>query len=159
MATKASPVSWDREVDLLVFGAGMGGMAAALVAKCEGLEVLVCEKTAQVGGTTATAGGTTWIPGNSQGQKGLHPDNIAAGRTYMDAEIGPDPSPLREAFLTTGAEAVDYFERNTEVRFSYEAPGFARGLQITLAAVSLLLLWAGAAAWIDRRHGATLRQG
>jgi len=122
MATKAMVASWDREVDLLVFGAGMGGMAAALVGKCEGLEVLVCEKTAQVGGTTATSGGTTWIPGNSLSRKTQHPDNIAAARTYLDGEIGPDPSPLREAYLTTGAEAIDYFERNTEVRFKANDP-------------------------------------
>ena len=57
---------WDREVDVLVFGAGMGGMCAALVAACENLEVLLCEKTDQVGGTTATSAGTVWIPGSSQ---------------------------------------------------------------------------------------------
>ena len=57
---------WDREVDVLVFGAGMGGMTAALVASLEGLDVLLCEKTDQVGGTTSTSAGTVWIPGSSQ---------------------------------------------------------------------------------------------
>ena len=46
---------WDRETDVLVFGAGMGGMTAALVASLEGLDVLLCEKTDQVGGTTSTS--------------------------------------------------------------------------------------------------------
>lgn len=32
------------EVDLLVIGAGAGGMSAALAAAIMGLEVLVCEK-------------------------------------------------------------------------------------------------------------------
>jgi len=50
----------DREIDLLVFGAGAGGMTTALMAKLEALNVLLCEKTHQVGGTTATSGGTTW---------------------------------------------------------------------------------------------------
>jgi len=44
---------WDREVDLLVFGSGCGGMTAALVAANEGLDVLLCEKAGQLGGTTA----------------------------------------------------------------------------------------------------------
>src|SRR5205085_5918866 len=57
---------WDREVDVLIFGAGMGGMTAALVASLEGLDVLLCEKTDQVGGTTSTSAGTVWIPGSSQ---------------------------------------------------------------------------------------------
>jgi hypothetical protein len=38
-----------------------------------------------------------------------------------------------------------------EVRFTYDAPGFARGLWITVAALSTLLLWAGAAVYADRR--------
>ena len=38
-----------------------------------------------------------------------------------------------------------------EVRFTYEAPGYIRGLQITLLSLSLLLLWAGGAAYAGRR--------
>ena len=34
----------EREVDLLVAGAGSAGMAAALVASLEGLDVILCEK-------------------------------------------------------------------------------------------------------------------
>ena len=55
-----------REVDLLVAGAGPAGLTAALVASLEGLDVLLCEKSDQVGGTGATSAGTLWIPGNSQ---------------------------------------------------------------------------------------------
>ena len=38
-----------------------------------------------------------------------------------------------------------------EVRFTYEAPGYIRGLQITLLSLSILLLWAGGAAYAGRR--------
>ena len=54
------------EVDLLIAGAGPAGMTAALVASLEGLDVLLCEKSDQVGGTGSTSAGTLWIPGNSQ---------------------------------------------------------------------------------------------
>jgi hypothetical protein len=43
-----------------------------------------------------------------------------------------------------------------EVLFTFEAPGFVRGLQITLLAVSLLLLWAGVAAYVDTSPAARL---
>lgn len=115
-------MKWDKEVDLLVIGAGAAGMTAALVGKCEGLEVLICEKTALVGGTSATSGGTAWVPGNSLGTKTNYSDEIEAARTYLAGEIGPDATGLREAFLDTGANAVDYLQRHTEVKFKAYDP-------------------------------------
>ena len=41
----------DAEVDLVIAGGGPAGMTAALVASLEGLDVLLCEKSEQVGGT------------------------------------------------------------------------------------------------------------
>ena len=54
------------EVDVLVAGAGAAGMTAALVCALQGLDVLLCEKSLQVGGTTATSAGTIWVPGTKQ---------------------------------------------------------------------------------------------
>ena len=51
-----------KSIDLIVLGAGAGGLTAAAVAATEGLEVLVLEKAAQVGGTTAISGGMIWAP-------------------------------------------------------------------------------------------------
>lgn len=56
----------DWEVDLLIAGAGPAGMTVALVASLEGLDVLLCEKSDQVGGTGSTSAGTLWIPGKSE---------------------------------------------------------------------------------------------
>ena len=39
------------------------------------------------------------------------------------------------------------------VRFTYDAPGFRRGLHVTLLAISILLLWLGGALYMDRRLG------
>ena len=88
---------WDREVDVLVFGAGMGGMCAALFAAHEGLDVFLCEKTDQVGGTTATSAGTVWIPGSSQSVRDGVPDRIEDARRFLAAEIGPRAESVREA--------------------------------------------------------------
>lgn len=40
-----------------------------------------------------------------------------------------------------------------EVRFGYDAPGFALGLQITVVAMALLLFWTAAAAYMALRSG------
>jgi 3-oxosteroid 1-dehydrogenase len=108
---------WDREVDVLIFGAGMGGMTAALVASLEGLDVLLCEKTDQVGGTTSTSAGTVWIPGSSQAKRDGVPDSIDDARRYLAAEIGPRAEDTREAFLAAGPAALDYLEQRSEVKF------------------------------------------
>src|ERR1700730_1969736 len=109
---------WDREVDVLVFGAGMGGMTAALVASLEGLDVLLCEKTDQVGGTTSTSAGTVWIPGSSQAMRDGVPDSIDDARRFLAAEIGPSDVDVREAFLSAGPAALDYLEQRSEVKFT-----------------------------------------
>jgi succinate dehydrogenase/fumarate reductase flavoprotein subunit len=107
-----------REVDLLVAGAGAGGMAAALVGALEGLEVLLCEASDQVGGTAATSAGTLWIPGNRQSIAAGFSDSAEAAEAYLDSIIGAEAGrPLRAAFLRTGADAIDYLAARTDVTF------------------------------------------
>src|SRR3954468_7548901 len=111
-------MKWDREVDVLIFGAGMGGMTAALIASLEGLDVLLCEKTDQVGGTTSTSAGTVWIPGSSQAVRDGVPNSIDDARRFLAAEIGPRAEDVREAFLAAGPAALDYLEARSEVKFT-----------------------------------------
>src|SRR5207237_8265034 len=86
------------EVDVLVVGAGAAGMTAALVASLEGLDVLLCEKSPQVGGTTASSMGTIWVPGTRQSRAAGFTDGIADARRYLDAVIGPAPDNRRESY-------------------------------------------------------------
>src|SRR5579864_3448849 len=106
------------EVDALVIGAGAAGMTAALVCALEGLNVLLCEKSAQVGGTTATSAGTIWVPGTRQSREAGFADRIDDARQYLDAVIGAASDDRREAFLRTAADAVDYLDRRSEVKFT-----------------------------------------
>ncbi len=111
-------MSAEREVDLLVAGAGPAGMAAALVAAIEGLDVLLLEKSDQVGGTGATSAGTLWIPGNSQSKATGFSDSAEAADKYLSALIGENTNhPLRAAYLQTGPRAIDYLEANSDVQF------------------------------------------
>jgi len=108
----------EREVDLLIAGAGPAGMTAALVAAIEGLDVLLCEKSDQVGGTGATSAGTLWIPGNSQSRATGFNDSAEQADTYLNALIGEATNrELRDAFLQTGPEAIDYLCARSEVQF------------------------------------------
>ena len=104
-------------VDVLVFGAGAGGMTAALVCALEGLDVLICEKSAQVGGTTATSAGTIWVPGTRQARDAGHKDSIADARRYLDAVAGPAPDNRRDVYLETGPGVVEYLAQKSEVKF------------------------------------------
>ena len=93
-------------------------MAAALVAALEGLEVLLCEASDQVGGTAATSAGTLWIPGNRQSIAAGVTDSAEAVETYLDAIIGAETSRhLRAAFLRTGPDAIDYLAARSDVVF------------------------------------------
>src|SRR5262245_43924134 len=111
-------MSVEREVDLLIAGAGPAGMTAALVASLEGLDVLLCEKSDQVGGTGATSAGTLWIPGNSESKAAGFSDSAADAERYLDALIAsPSLRDARAAFLQTGPKAIDYLSGRTDVQF------------------------------------------
>lgn len=107
-----------QEVDLLVCGAGAGGMTAALVAALEGLNVVLAEKTAQVGGTTSTSGGTTWVPGTHLSEQAGVPDSVDDARTFLESVVANrGGARLREAFLTSGRAAIEELDRKTDVKF------------------------------------------
>jgi hypothetical protein len=107
--------NWDETVDLLVLGAGPAGMTAALVGSVEGLNVLLCEKSMQVGGTGATSAGTLWIPGNNLGGGSIADD---AAWSYLNNLLGPDIDEDRcRAFLDQGPSVVDYLAQHTDMTF------------------------------------------
>ncbi|WP_102227134.1 FAD-dependent oxidoreductase [Acidimangrovimonas sediminis] len=117
--TEPAAAGADRVVDLLVFGAGAGGMTAALVAAQQGLDVLLCEKTAMVGGITSTSGGTIWVPGTEQSRRDGVADSAEDARQFLQAVVGDRGGDrLREAFLSSGAEALAELEATSEVKLA-----------------------------------------
>src|SRR5258708_38695952 len=102
--------------DVVVIGAGAGGMTAAAVAAAEGLRVLLIEKTEFVGGTTAWSGGMVWSPVNAKMKHGGIDDSLSDAADYLAGAVpAPENADLRETFLARGPEAIEYLEANTEL--------------------------------------------
>src|SRR4030081_3538386 len=76
--------------DVVVIGAGAGGMTAAAVAASEGQTVILIEKTEYVGGTTAWSGGMVWIPVNGLMKLVGRDDNWVDARAYLASTV-PEP--------------------------------------------------------------------
>lgn len=105
--------------DLIVAGAGAGGLSAGLFAAIRGARVLVIEESGLVGGTTSFTAGTLWVPGTRNARAvGAPPDDLEAARGFLDRAIGDAaPSALREAFLAAGADAIATLEDSTRLVF------------------------------------------
>ena len=110
----------EQTTDVLVIGAGVAGMSAALAARESGLNVTVIEKMAAVGGTTNLAGGIL-VCVNSELFKDNRLDSdsleaiLAYWKTHM-AQSGvdsgyPDWNRLENVLAETGAN-VDWLVAN-----------------------------------------------
>jgi len=106
------------DCDVLVLGSGAGGLAAAVTAATRGLDVIVAEKEAVFGGTTAWSGGWMWIPRNPLATRAGIREDIDAPRTYLKNELGAQFDAAKaDALLERGPEMIEFFERNTVLRF------------------------------------------
>ena len=119
-----------HKCDLLVVGSGASGMATALRAAHDGLNVIVAEKSQHFGGTTALSAGWAWVPGNPKGAQASG-DSRSEAEQYLKA-LSPDHynSEGIANFLDTVPEAVTFFEDHTSVIFSYpdKAPDYQMDL-------------------------------
>ncbi len=135
--SRSADARWDVEYDLVVLGAGVSGMTAALVASIEGLRVLVIEKSSQVGGTSAYSSGTVWIPNNPEQRRAGITGEAETVLAYLDALVGPRADrAMREAFVSEGPEMLRFLDKHTDIRwlmydlqpdYHQELPGAAVG--------------------------------
>jgi 3-oxosteroid 1-dehydrogenase len=75
----------EQQVDVVVVGSGAGALLTAVRAADEGMKVLVVEKTALIGGTSATSGGGIWIPDNHDMPRAGVRDSVETAFRYVKA--------------------------------------------------------------------------
>ncbi|ROO87534.1 3-oxosteroid 1-dehydrogenase [Actinocorallia herbida] len=109
--------AWDHHTDFLVVGSG-GGLAGAVTASAAGLDVLVVEKSAFLGGSLGISGGVLWLPDNPVMKRHGLEDSLENALDHFasvvgDAEkIGPASSlARRRAYVTAGADMVRLLEK------------------------------------------------
>lgn len=103
--------------DVLVIGSGAAGLSAAISAKLSGADVLVVEKAAVFGGTTARSGGWCWIPLSPQARAAGIKDSEDDVLAYLRNEIGSALNEgLARAFLRAGPEMLALYESKTSLR-------------------------------------------
>jgi len=106
------------DVDVVVVGSGAAGLTAAIVARLQGLRVIVLEKDALVGGTTAISGGVLWIPLSRHGRAQNPEDSGSAVAEYLRQDVGELLEAEEvDALVRFGPAMVNCLEANTCVQF------------------------------------------
>ncbi|MFE5699099.1 FAD-dependent oxidoreductase [Rhodococcus koreensis] len=128
-------VSWDRTVDVLIAGSGIGGLGSAVIAAAAGATVEVVEKAEKIGGTTAKSAAYMWIPNNRYLRASGRTDPREDALRYMarlsrprlyDADHETLGLPEWEyrgiaAFYDHASEAADEYERLGVLEFGHAA--------------------------------------
>ncbi len=108
----------DEQVDVVIVGSGGGGMTAALVAKHAGLDVLILEKSAYYGGSTALSGGGIWVPNHHLLVEAGIEDSFEKARTYLDSIVGDEISSQRkDAYVKYSPEMIVWLRDNAGLKF------------------------------------------
>ncbi|MBR9829017.1 MAG: FAD-dependent oxidoreductase, partial [Oceanospirillales bacterium] len=105
--------------DVVVVGSGAGAMSAAIFAADQGMSVLIVEKGAKYGGTSALSGGGIWVPNNHYFKAKKGNDSYEQALTYVKAstEGKIDEARLR-AYLDNAPKMMQYLEENTQLHYT-----------------------------------------
>ena len=109
---------WEREVDFVAVGSGLGGLTAALHAHDLGGEVLVLEKAPKLGGVCAYSGGEVFVCNNHLMEAEGKPDDPVASRAYLDFLAGGyADKDLADVFYEQGPVAAKWVQEQAGVRW------------------------------------------
>jgi succinate dehydrogenase/fumarate reductase flavoprotein subunit len=103
---------------LVVIGSGAAGFSAALNAAIDGARVLLVERTAHVGGTSALSASTAWVPGTRRGLEVNPDDTPERVTTFLNNAVGDRSDPkLRQVFIEQGPKAIANLEDHSALQF------------------------------------------
>jgi len=110
---------FDQEMDLIVAGSGAGGLTAALRAAQSGASVLLVEKGALWGGTSATSGGGIWIPGSHLAAAAGHEDDLEDAFRYIRALTADNVADSQvRAYVQTAHKMLAWVEDHAGTRYA-----------------------------------------
>ena len=108
-----------HDCDILVIGSGASGLSAALTAALNGAKVLVVEKEAEFGGTTAYSAGVIWIPCTDHAKQAGIEDTPEDALAYLEAETGNFfDRDKAQAFVDNGPKMLSLMESRTHVKYT-----------------------------------------
>jgi 3-oxosteroid 1-dehydrogenase len=104
-------ISASRSYDVVILGSGIAGLAAALAADALGLEPVVLEKAATLGGGTVHSYGLIWVGQNHLAAAAGHADTRDDILAYLRFLGGGSVDDARlAAFVDCSPEALRFFE-------------------------------------------------
>lgn len=118
MPAEMTAVDTKRELDLVVVGAGGGGLVTAIRASDLGLRVAIVEVLDRVGGATAFSGGQVWVGNNHlMRERGLSDSTEDVSRYVHGIADDRDliDEPVAEQWIEAAPEAAEYLERASAI--------------------------------------------
>ena len=114
----ADVTSWSDDVDVLVIGAGMAGVAAAIEAAQAGARVLIIDRGGRLSCTSAMAGGHFYLGGGTPVQQAAGYDDTPAEMAKYLAAVSPDCDP--EKIRVYSEDSVEHFGWLESLGFEFE---------------------------------------
>lgn len=113
----ASNESERDSFDVVVVGAGVAGMCAAIAACDSGARTLLLEASDRVGGTASWSGGAAWIPLNRRMAEAGFADSRETALQYMrTCAEGRADEAIYTRFVDAAAGVVEYLETSTPLK-------------------------------------------
>lgn len=115
----------EKDVDVLVVGAGGAGLSAAVEASKAGAKTLVIEKMPKIGGNTAICSGNIYATGSkTQEELGLKDNGTVEELTkfFMDQADGRANEDLIKVVTENSGATIDWLSKDIGIKFKHRSP-------------------------------------